>query len=199
MVLSDIYLRIEIGTVTALFGRNGCGKSSLFKILFGGLSNETASIRINGKVAKPAYKFGVTYLPQVNFIPESFSLKKAFKYFDVPIIPFIKVLPEFEGKEYLNMNEYSGGQRRLVELYLILKKDSKFVILDEPFTHIMPLYLTLVKQWINDEKQHKGILISDHLYEPVLELSDFIYTLRNGRIISCKNREELITLEYLNE
>ena len=47
-VLHDVYVQLETGKITGLLGRNGTGKSSLFKILFGKLRADSQSIQMNG-------------------------------------------------------------------------------------------------------------------------------------------------------
>ena len=55
-VLTDIYVKCETGDILGLLGRNGSGKSTLLKILFGTLSAERKSIRIDGKIYDQPYK-----------------------------------------------------------------------------------------------------------------------------------------------
>ncbi len=69
----------------------------------------------------------------------------------------------------------SGGERRIIETYIILKTKSKIVFLDEPFSHLSPLHIETVKQMIAEEKKTKAIVISDHMYQHIIEASDSIY------------------------
>ncbi|WP_435314560.1 ATP-binding cassette domain-containing protein [Cellulophaga fucicola] len=55
IILSAIYLKGETGSVTGILGKNGCGKTSLLKILFGNLSPKNKNIRIDGKHQKKLY------------------------------------------------------------------------------------------------------------------------------------------------
>ncbi len=49
-ILTDIYLKCQTGDIIGILGRNGTGKSTLLKILFGTLKAENSFIKINGKV-----------------------------------------------------------------------------------------------------------------------------------------------------
>ena len=50
---------------------------------------------------------------------------------------------------------FSGGERRLIETYIILKSKANIILLDEPFSHISPLYIEKIKKIINSEKKRK--------------------------------------------
>lgn len=81
VVLSDVYLKCETGEILGLLGRNGSGKSTLLKIIFGILSADNKFIRIDGKVKFKTSNLlnEISYLPQEDFIPSSFSVKKAIR------------------------------------------------------------------------------------------------------------------------
>lgn len=198
-ILSDVYIRCEIGTVVGLLGRNGEGKSSLMKIAFGTTKTEDYSVRIDGQNIKPAFQHsaGISYLPQFNFIPTGMSLQKLLEFYQLPFDAFEKELPELWGREKSKIKELSGGIKRMVEIYIIIKKKGMFVMLDEPFTHIMPVYVDLICKWINDEKENKGFIISDHLYHSILNISNDIYLLKEGKTHKCVSAKDLIKLGYI--
>lgn len=198
VILSDIYLECTTGSVTGLLGRNGSGKSSLLQILFGTKQNDDCSVRLNNKSIKPAYaNNSISYLPQFNFLPSNLTLKKTFRLFNVSIENFIADIPEFKNRENSTLKELSGGSIRLLEAYLILKKEGKFVLLDEPFTHIMPLHIEMIKKWIIEEKATKGLILSDHLYQHIISISDKLYLLKDGKIHFCKDSNTLKEFGYL--
>lgn len=199
-VLSDVYIGCETGSVVGLLGRNGEGKSSLMKTAFGTTVLEDYSVRIDGQNIKPAFQHsaGIAYLPQFNFIPLGMSLQKVFELYKLDLTVFAKDLKELQGREKSKIKELSGGIKRMVEIYIIIKKKGLFVLLDEPFTHIMPLYVELICSWINEEKATKGFIISDHLFKSVLSIADKIYLLKNGKTHLCEQQEDLIRLGYLS-
>lgn len=61
------------------------------------------------------------------------------KAYDLSWEKFIKNFDEFEILKNLKINTLSGGQRRIIETYIILKSKSKIVLLDEPFSQMSPL------------------------------------------------------------
>ena len=156
-ILSDIYLKCETGKITGLLGRNGEGKSCLMKIIYGSLKCEK-SVRIDNIAQNEAYKQPglLLYLPQFNFIPRALSLKRIFKDFQLDFSLFEKSFPAFNKKHNANIKTLSGGEHRLIELYVIVKSKSQFVMLDEPFTHLNPLQIEKVQKLLWKKKKTKA-------------------------------------------
>ncbi|MFI5141396.1 MAG: ABC transporter ATP-binding protein, partial [Bacteroidia bacterium] len=94
------------------------------------------------------------------------------------------------------IEQLSGGQIRLIELYIILKSKTKFVVLDEPFTHIMPLHIEKIKQIMLEEKHNKGIFVTDHIYKQIIDVSDHLYILTEGKTHLIKNMADIERLGY---
>jgi lipopolysaccharide export system ATP-binding protein len=182
-VLSDIYLRCETGTITGLLGRNGQGKTCLLNILYGSMEPVSKSIRFNGVAVFNAFKHPglLSYLPQFNFIPRSLVLKRIFSDFQLDYTEFETWFPEFRDRGRSTIKNLSGGQRRLVETYTIIKSRSKFALLDEPFTHLMPLQIEKIKELLLAEKLRKGFIITDHLFMQVTDVADRLYILSEGK------------------
>jgi ABC-type multidrug transport system ATPase subunit len=197
-ILSDIYLTSETGKITGLLGRNGAGKSCLLKIIFGSLDSEK-SIRFDKQPNNQPFKVSklITYLPQFNFIPKRLSLRRVFQDFDLDYSIFENRFPEFSSKTLSPIGSLSGGEYRLIELYVILKSKTQFALLDEPFTHLSPLQIEKAQELILEEKINKGILITDHLHEAVKNICDNLYVLSNGKTHLTKNLEDLERLGYV--
>lgn len=196
-ILNGIYLKAETGKVTGILGSNGCGKSCLLNIAFGRLKPKYRLVRINGKaILKPLYQSQlVAYLPQFNFIPNTIKIKNVFYLFKVSWEDFISLFETFDLFKNSKINKLSGGERRLIETYIILKSNRKIILLDEPFSHIAPVYVEKIKTLISQEKEHKVIIITDHMYRHIVELSDTIYLIKNG---STKLINDIKELEYYN-
>lgn len=198
VILSDIYLKSETGKIIGLLGRNGQGKSCLMKIINGTLKAESRSIRFDGKtVFEPAGRSDLlVYLPQFNFIPSFLKIERIFKDFCLDISEFETHFPEFISKSNLKISEFSGGERRLVELYILIKSKSEFALLDEPFTHISPLQIERIKKLLIREKRNKGFIISDHMFSHITEIADSIYLLNEGKLHLTDSLEDLEVLGY---
>lgn len=200
-ILGGIYLKAETGKVTGILGSNGSGKSCLLNIIFGTLQSKYKLIRLdNEPVLKPLYKTGkIGLLPQTNFTPERSKLKTVFNLMKVDWNLFAFNFPNFSKYYGMKFNQLSGGERRVVEIFLILKSDYKMVLLDEPFSHIAPLYIEIIKTIISEEKQNKIIIITDHLYDHILDTSDNLYFLKGGNSVQITDKSDLVTYKYLTE
>lgn len=196
-ILSDIYLKCETGTITGLLGRNGSGKSCLIRIIYGILETDK-SVRFDNMQLPEAFKTPhlIKYLPQYNFIPKQLTLKRIFKDYDLDYELFKNWFPEFKSKIKSTAGQLSGGELRLIELYIVVKSKTQFVLLDEPFTHLNPIQIEKAKQLLLEEKSNKGLLITDHMYQHIISVSDKIYVLSNQKTHLIKNIEELKSLGY---
>ncbi|OSY88540.1 ABC transporter ATP-binding protein [Tenacibaculum holothuriorum] len=198
--LKAVYLKAKKGYITGVLGRNGSGKSSLLRIIFGELKPQNKLIRIDGTpILTPLYKKGlIKYLPQFSIIPENLSLKEAISFFNSSLDNFLIDFPNFKTKESILFRDFSGGERRLIETYIILTSDSKIVLLDEPFSYLAPLYISKLKEILSREKQNKMIIITDHFYKEIIEVSDSLYLLKDGWSKLIESPKELIHHNYIN-
>lgn len=196
-ILSGVYLSVETGCVTALLGRNGSGKSCLMKILVGSLRADFRSMRIDGRWHERFSCEQVRYLPQHPFIPGRLTLKSVLRDFGLQCDELLERFPLFARLGDAEIRTLSGGERRLLECYLVLRSRAQFVLLDEPFSQLAPLHVETLKQMIVEEKRHKGILLTDHLYRHVTGIADRLYVLANGQSYLLSDERELVRFGYL--
>lgn len=198
-LLTDIYFKCETGKITGLLGRNGEGKTCLMNIVYGSRSLPDKSVRFDNVFVKEAFRHPnlLTYLPQFSFIPGFLSLKRVLLDFALSYADFAAYFPEFTGMEEEKIQHLSGGQRRLIEVYVIIKAKSQFAMLDEPFSHIMPLHTDRIKAILLEEKVNKGFLITDHLYQQIIDICDSLYLLVDGKLHLTKTLEDLERLGYV--
>ncbi|WP_440133536.1 ATP-binding cassette domain-containing protein [Chitinophaga sancti] len=197
-LLSDIYLKLETGKVTALVGRNGEGKTTLFKIIYGVLHTEDRSVRVDGKYPGPQlYKVpGVLgFLPQKTFTPKHLKVKNLFSIYNLNMSDCFADFPELAKCVNASFGSLSGGETRLFEIYFIVKSPFQFVILDEPFTLISPIFIERLKAFLTKEKANKGILLSDHLIHDIMDVCDDLYLLNMG--VLKKTTIQEIKISYL--
>lgn len=197
-ILSDIYVKCASGEITGILGRNGQGKTCLMKIIYGCLEATSKSVRFDGVSVFHAFKRPdlLTYLPQFNFIPSQLSLKRIFSDFNLEYQDFINFFPEFKTKYKFSVGTLSGGQRRLIEVYVIIKSNAKFSMLDEPFSHLMPLQIEKLNDLLLIEKEKKGFVITDHMYRYVTDISDNLYVLVDGKTHLTKDLTDIERLGY---
>ncbi|MDJ1506879.1 ATP-binding cassette domain-containing protein [Xanthocytophaga agilis] len=200
-IVTDCYLQCCTGDIMGLLGRNGCGKSSLLKIIFGTLETENKSIRINKQVYTHPYKEGhlIAYLPQHGFLPQSLTLKKIIDLYIHTDSGKTTLLSDERVKSLYakRVSELSGGERRYFEVLLLISMDVKFILLDEPFSYVEPIYRQTIMDLIRRYTSHIGFIITDHDYRNIIEISDRIVLLTNGVCKHIKNLEELERWGYL--
>ena len=199
-ILTDIYLSIQTGEIIGLLGRNGTGKTTLLKILFGTLFTDYKHISVNGEyLDQPFKKQGIiSFLNQDNFLPKHLTIKKIVQLFDHQLDSSEFFNDQILSKVYNNKIRYlSCGESRYFEVKLILNLDSQFVLLDEPFNGISPLHIELIKDMIRKHSTSKGIVLTDHDYRNVLDLANKYMILYDGGIKILKTKEEFIYWGYL--
>ncbi|MDH7445493.1 ATP-binding cassette domain-containing protein [Aquimarina sp. 2201CG14-23] len=199
-ILNGVYIKGEKGKVTGILGRNGSGKSSLLKIIFGHLKPQNKLIRINKKPqTKPLYLSGkIKYLFQKNTIPTNIPLKRVFTLFHLTWESFISTFDTFEKYNNPKISDLSGGEKRVIETYLMLMSPGEIALLDEPFSNIAPLYIETFIKLIAQEKANKIIMVTDHMYRHILDVSDTIYLLNNNTSTFIKDHKDLINYGYLS-
>ncbi|MEJ7693584.1 ATP-binding cassette domain-containing protein [Daejeonella sp.] len=197
-ILSDIYIKCETGKVTGLLGRNGQGKTCLMQTIYGTLRPDIKSVRFDGVYINKPYRRSdlLAYVPQFNFIPPSLTIERVFNDFKLKVTGFEKIFPTFGSGIKSQLGNLSGGQRRLIELYVIITSKALFVMLDEPFSHLSPVQVEQVKALITEEKSNKGFLITDHMFRHVIDIADHTYLLANGKLNLTTSVEDLEYLGY---
>lgn len=197
-ILAGVYLLAETGSVTAVLGRNGCGKSCLMKILSGSLKAGFCSMRIDRKWHRQFTEKEVRYLPQHTFIPGWLRLERVLRDFGLQREELERWFPEFVPLRGNRIRELSGGEQRILECFIVLRSQTQFVLLDEPFSQIAPLHVATLQALIRQEKATKGILLTDHMYRHVTGIADQLYVMADGQAYPCENDEDLIRRGYLN-
>jgi ABC-type multidrug transport system ATPase subunit len=204
IVLSNISIRIKTGEILGILGRNGCGKSTLLKILFGVLPSDDQEILIDNKCFDPSSNIklrNISYLPQDSFLPNNLTVRDVIPiyYNDGNAQDKIFYDPRIAKFERQRIRTLSLGERRYFEILLISRLPHKFLMLDEPFSMVEPLYQDSIKELLTELKKEKGIIITDHYYRSVLEISDRIILIKDGKAIEIENEIDLIEKGYLPE
>ena len=198
-VLWDACLHCETGQVVGILGRNGGGKSCLMQVIYGELRLKDQYVAIDGRglLTRERRPEDMRYLLQQSFVLPGLSVKQVFDDFGVAFESFVEDFPDFVGTARKRMKTFSTGERRMIEVYAVLASDAKFCLLDEPFSFMMPLHVQKMKEVIRREKERKGIVITDHYFEDVIDISDELFMLRSGKTWRVNGREDLELLGYI--
>lgn len=144
---------LRAGTITALVGVNGSGKSSLFKAIMGFLTPARGTVTLSGKPVREALKAGlVAYVPQAEEVDWTFPvlvedvvMMGRYGRMNLMRIPravdraAVSAALERVGLADLRkrqIGELSGGQRKRVFLARAMAQESEIILLDEPFTGV---------------------------------------------------------------
>ncbi|WP_421875269.1 ATP-binding cassette domain-containing protein [Marinoscillum sp.] len=198
VILSNIYLRVEQGEVVGFLGRNGCGKSTLLKVIFGTLRGDSQSVRIGGSYLPRAYQSGkVKFLPQEGLFPGFLQAKEAAQLYQADLD---QLLADEQVSEYFQFrfDQMSSGLAKYIETLIILYSPAEFILLDEPFSFVAPVLVEKLIPIIRTVAHSKGVLMTDHQYQSILNGSDRLYLLRNQCLYPISGEETLKDMGYIN-
>ena len=198
-VLQSAFITAHTGRVTGVLGRNGCGKSCLFKCIMGGIKPQNIFVRFNDEPETDYGHIGsrIKYLPQNVFIPANMTLGEAYELYGVDYDGLVAFDNKFHSYQRMTAGQLSGGEVRIAEMYMVLNSNADFCILDEPFSNVAPKHVEMMQQLIQIHIATKGIIISDHMYEQVMNITDDLFLLRDGYTFPIKSREDLIHHGYI--
>lgn len=199
-ILNDVFISCSTGEIVGLLGRNGSGKSTLLKIIFGSLSADNKFVSIDDKKINSLYdnRRLLQYLPQNNYLPNHIRIASTIKCFcsneNAALVMEDNLVKPFLQKK---VEQLSGGERRILEVLLMVNSEAKYLLFDEPFNGISPLHIEILKDLIKKHSKDKGIIITDHDYRNVLDVSSRIILMDDGNTKVIKELKDLISLGYL--
>jgi ABC-type multidrug transport system ATPase subunit len=199
-ILQDIYLDCRQGEVVGLLGRNGCGKSSLLRIIFGTLKPSYKHISINDKHIYKGYDGGrVAYLPQHNYLPQNIKIESLAKtIIDEQFWDDFTAQSIWQNSKNKKAGELSGGELRQLETLMCIYSRADFILLDEPFTHVSPVQTEMFKGIIRKCAEVKGIIVTDHQYYNILDVANRIVLITDGSTKAIKSPDDLIRYGYIS-
>lgn len=193
-VLKGAWLKLSQGEVLGLLGRNGCGKSTLLQIIFGLVKADFRALFLNGHPVKNLCRLGVVaYLPQQSILPPYMRVRRAIRLFAGEASEgLLAQEPRIQELLSKRVFQLSGGERRLLELGLVLSLERPFVLLDEPFSELEPLYKARVRNWIvQAARQGAGVVVTDHDYHQILKISNRLLLMTQGQTELISDESEL--------
>ena len=201
-ILNDINLHCKTGEAIGVFGRNGSGKSTLLKLIYGVLKADAINIKINNKQYQPANIIPsqtIAYLPQDTFLPKNITVREVIPFFfkEGGSQEAIFYAPNVSSFEKIKIGKLSVGQLRYLELLIIGNLKHPFLLLDEPFAMVEPIYKEVIKKLLLKLKKHKGIILTDHYYNDVLEVATDSFMIKDSKKIVITNKKDLIKYGYL--
>ncbi len=195
--LNCINLSLERGKIVGLLGPNGSGKTTLIKVLNGLLTPTSGTVTINGHTPGVDTKKVVSYLPDDSYLNSWMTIRQIVNYFDDFYDDFRPKLA-YEMMERLGimpdtrLKTLSKGNKEKVCLILVMSRNAKLYILDEPIAGVDPAARDyVVSTIINNYNPDSTILISTHLISDIEKVLDQVIFLKNGNIVLDKSVEEI--------
>jgi ABC-2 type transport system ATP-binding protein len=199
VVLPDLSLTVEAGSVTGLLGPSGCGKTTLMRSIVGVQIVEEGEVRVLGEAAGAAsLRPRVGYVTQAPSVYADLSARENLRFFarvlDVPgerIEEAIETVSLGEVADRV-VRDQSGGQRARVSLATALLGDPDVLILDEPTVGLDPVLrrgLWETFQSLADEG--KTLLVSSHVMDEA-ENCHQLALMREGQFLAIAPPGEIL-------
>ncbi|MFT3950056.1 MAG: ATP-binding cassette domain-containing protein [Agriterribacter sp.] len=183
LVLNNVSFEMHSGDIIGIFGSNGSGKSTLLNLLFGTLRRQGGTININNhKIAPVELRKHIAYSTQNVFLPASLTVRN--------IIPLY--FPESDDQnrifysegihkiEKYKVGRLSIGEQKYLQFLLTVHLPQQFILLDEPFAMIDPLYQDIIRNKILELSAVKGFILTDHYYKQVFEIANKRFLMKEG-------------------
>ncbi|WP_412990377.1 sugar ABC transporter ATP-binding protein [Pediococcus siamensis] len=216
LVLDKVSLSLAKGTIHALLGENGTGKSTLMNILSGNLSKDSGQIYLNGKLINPQKNKQITKL--ITFVHQELSLVDELTVFENLFLGhelnehgFLnknKMIAEsrrvlnlmgFKVDPRLKVKELNQSEKQMVEIGRGLINDAKIIIMDEPTSALDDMEIkALFKVMKKMKKNGITIVFITHKLNEVFKVCDSYTVMRNGHVIESGEISEKITEQKIS-
>lgn len=210
--LDNANLKVKEGSVHALMGENGAGKSTLMKCLFGIYIEDSGEIYVDGEKVKfsnpkQAMDNGVAMVHQelnqvlqrdvmdniwLGRYPGGKGIVDSKKMFEETEKVFKEL--EIDVNPKTKMAKLSVSQRQMVEIAKAVSYNAKILVLDEPTSSLTQEEVTHLFKIINKLRDRGcGIIYISHKMEEILEISDDVTIMRDGKWIATEEAKDLTT------
>ncbi len=195
--LKSINLKLESGRIVGLLGPNGSGKTTLIKLMNGLLTPNAGTITVCGEKIGPNTKSLVAYLPDTSYLNSWMTVEKIVKYFvdfyedfrpDLAYEMFAKLGISPKAR----LKTLSKGNKEKVCLILVISRNAKLYVLDEPIAGVDPAARDyVISTIINNYNPEATVLISTHLISDIEQVLDEAVFIQNGEILLQKTVDEI--------
>ena len=196
-VLDNFSIDIPKGRIVGLLGPNGCGKSTLIKLISGLLQPNGGEIRVDGEPVGEKTRAMISYLPERTYFNSWMKVDELVTYFEEFYSDFDKpraysLLDALNIDRGAKLRSLSKGTKEKVQLILVMSRRAKLYLLDEPIAGVDPAAREYILSTIvSNYDPEATIIITTHLISDVEQvLDDFIFLSQSGKIIAGGSVEQ---------
>ncbi|MBR5525890.1 MAG: ABC transporter ATP-binding protein, partial [Brochothrix sp.] len=199
-LFSDITFNVNPGEIIGIVGRNGIGKTSLFRTIMGLYTPDQGEVLIHGKslAQHPELK------EQLFLLPDEFKAWEGYK---------LKTIQKFYSKNYTHFNDekftdlmlafnlpinaklgtYSKGMSALFGIILSLSIGAQYLLLDEPMEGLDIIVQKKIMSALMAEVSDRqlGIVLSSHRLDDLAPIADYVHLIKNKKIEKTYHLESL--------
>lgn len=196
-VLKGVGFGVQSGRIVGLLGPNGCGKTTLIKILTGLIKDYDGTVRIDNEEPGAYTKSIVAYLPEKSYLPDWMRPCDAIEYFadfyrDFDRNKAEKMVDQFGLDMKQRLKTMSKGQQEKLRLILVMCRKAKLYILDEPLGGVDPAARShILDLIIENHAADSTVLISTHLISDVEYIFDRVLMISDGRVVIDSHVDEI--------
>ena len=197
VVLDNISFEIEEGSIVGLLGPNGCGKTTLIKILTGLIKDHTGTVKIANEEPGAYTKSLVAFLPDTSYLPDWMKPADAIQYFadfyeDFDKDKAVRMVTDFGLDPHQRFKTMSKGQQEKLSLILVMCRRAKLYILDEPLGGLDPAARGAILDLImNNYAKDAAVLLSTHLINDVERIFDRVLMISQGKVVVNSHINEI--------
>jgi ABC-2 type transport system ATP-binding protein len=196
-VLDKLNLQIPSGRIVGLLGPNGCGKSTLIKLISGLLQPDSGEILVDGMPVGEKTNALISYLPERTYFNSWMRVSQLIDYFDefyedFDAVRALALMKDLNINPHSKLKSLSKGTKEKVQLILVMSRDAKLYLLDEPIAGVDPAAREYILSTIvSNYNPNAAIIITTHLITDVEQvLDDFVFLGFGGTILMSGNAEE---------
>lgn len=187
--LDNLSLTIDSGRIIGLLGPNGSGKTTLIKIINGLLQPTSGAVYIEGDKPGPVTKPKVSYLPDINYLNSWMTVEQIVAMFTDFYTDFrpelaYDMINRLGIDKKQRLKTLSKGNKEKVSLILVMSRNAKLYVLDEPIAGVDPATRDyIINTIINNYNPEASVLISTHLISDIESVLDEVIFIKNGSIV----------------
>ncbi len=189
MSVFHMNLIIPRGRIIGLLGPNGCGKTTLIKMINGLLTPTSGTVLINGMEPCPATKKIISYLPERTYLDNSMKVSQMVSYFadfyeDFSPEKAYAMLGALGISSDARLKTLSKGTKEKVQLILVMSRQADLYILDEPIAGVDPAARDyILRTIITNYNPNSTIILSTHLISDIENVLDDVIFMKNGSLM----------------